>query len=225
MSYASAETQPVENTTRGTLLSLAIIPLGVIAWVLIWNLGFVAGIVGFGIAIGALFLYRFGSGGIVSRGGAVRVALVTLLTVLIAMFATLVSDVVNALSEISGISAIETITHEAFWPSFQEIVTAPEVSGEYAKSFAIGLGLALLGSFSTLRGAFTQPAPTALPATEQYFSPAGTEPNAPAYGNTVYPTTSGPGVNEPTGFPQYGEQVPPATPAVDGPTEPQKDQA
>ena len=141
MSYANAAAAPVENATRGTLVSLLIVPIGVVVWVLIWNLGFVAGIVGFGIAVGALFLYRFGSGGIVSRGGAVRVVLVTLATVLLAMFASVVSDVVLALSEISGTSVIETFTHEAFWPSFQQIVATPEVSAEYAKSFAIGLGL------------------------------------------------------------------------------------
>jgi len=219
MSYASAETAPVENKGRGTLLSLLIIPLGVVVWVLVWNLGFVAGIVGFGIAVGALFLYRFGSGGVVSRGGAVRVALITLVTVLIALFACVVSDVVSFLSEEVGLSAIETLTHEAFWPEFQRIIAIPEVSAEYAKQFAIGLGLALVGSFSTLRGAFSQSVPAVEVPTQPVFQAPGQEATPSTdYPNTVYPTTTGPGVNGTDGVPQYGEVAPPAEP-----TEPKKD--
>lgn len=234
MTYAEAATTPTENTTRGTVLALVIIPLGVVAWVAIWNLGYVAGIVGYGIAVGALFLYRFGSGGFVSRGGAVRVLLVTLATVLIALFASVVSDVVNVIASASGMSAIETFTHESFWPTFQALVADEGVIAGYAPQFAIGLGLALLGSFSTLRNAFRQAAPAAQVPTQPVYPAAGypaegataypdtTYPNTvypnTVYPSTVYPETAGPGVN---GLPQYGEVAPPAAP-ID-PAEPKKD--
>jgi len=226
MSYAEASTTPHENVARGTLFSLLVIPLGIVAWVAIWNLGWIAGIVAYAIAVGALFFYRFGSGGIVSRTGAVRILLVTLATVLLALFATVVSDAVIDLSQQSGASVLETFTAPEFWPIFQAGIADAEVISYYAPQLAIGLGLALLGCFSTLRGVFREAgaAPAAEPV-QPLFPAAGDSDAATVYPNTVYPTTSGPGVNGTPGLPQYGELAPPAAPATDGPTEPHKDQA
>ncbi len=69
---------------RGTLLALLIIPAGIIAWVVLWQFGLIASIVALGIAIGALWLYRIGSGGRISRTGAIRVTIITVVTLLLA---------------------------------------------------------------------------------------------------------------------------------------------
>ena len=52
-----------ERVLRGILFSLLIIPAGVLAWAIIWQLGFMSAIVAFGVAVGGAWLYRFGSGG------------------------------------------------------------------------------------------------------------------------------------------------------------------
>ncbi|HLU28530.1 MAG TPA: hypothetical protein VKZ65_08835, partial [Glycomyces sp.] len=57
-----AEPQPV-NEVRGVLFALAIIPVGIILWGIVWSLGFISAIVGFAVAIGAMFLYKLGTGG------------------------------------------------------------------------------------------------------------------------------------------------------------------
>ena len=75
---------PPENVTRGLLFSLIALPLGVILFVIIWNLGYVASIVGFAIAFAAFFLYKKGSGGRISVRGALLVGAVTLVTLAIA---------------------------------------------------------------------------------------------------------------------------------------------
>ncbi|MCU1417720.1 MAG: putative rane protein [Schumannella sp.] len=75
-----------ENRTRGTLLALLILPAGIIAWTIIWSIGYISGIVGIGVALGALALYRRGSGGRISMNGAARVSGIIVVTLLVAFF-------------------------------------------------------------------------------------------------------------------------------------------
>ena len=77
---------PPENRTRGTLLALLIIPAGIIVWAIIWSIGYISGIVGIGVAIGALALYRKGSGGRISLNGAARVSVIIIVTLVLAFF-------------------------------------------------------------------------------------------------------------------------------------------
>ena len=71
---------PAENVLKGTLFALLIIPAGVFAWGLVAAFGYISWIVGAGIVFGALALYRYGSGGRISYGGAARVSVVMLIT-------------------------------------------------------------------------------------------------------------------------------------------------
>jgi hypothetical protein len=89
---APAAVLPPENRVRGTLLALLIIPAGILVWVVVWAIGFIAGIVGIGVALGALALYRWGSRGRISVPGAVAVSVITLVTLVLAFFAGIVSD-------------------------------------------------------------------------------------------------------------------------------------
>jgi hypothetical protein len=86
---------PPENRIRGLLLSLIAVPVGVVLFVIIWNLGYVASIVGFVIAFGAFFLYKKGSGGRISIPGALIVAAVTLGTLAIAFIIAETSDLAS----------------------------------------------------------------------------------------------------------------------------------
>jgi hypothetical protein len=78
---------PAENALKGTLFSLLIIPAGVFAWGLVAAFGYISWIVGAGIVFGALALYRYGSGGRVSFGGAARVSVVMLITLALSFIA------------------------------------------------------------------------------------------------------------------------------------------
>lgn len=149
-----AAPQVIENIGRGALLALLALPVGILAWVLLWQAGFIASIVGFGVAVAATFLYRMGSGGVISRVGAVIVIGVTALTLVLAFVAGLVSDVLPIYTDITGAGAVESLLQPAFWSGFSDIVSDPEIAGEIAKDAAIAFGLGALGCFSVLRGAF-----------------------------------------------------------------------
>jgi hypothetical protein len=136
----------VENVGRGLLFSLAAIPLGVAAAVLIWQLGFIASITSFAIAAGAAWLYTRGA------GSAPRVGLVPLIAVIVAgvvasFLAVVVSDMVHFYNTPEGA--------ELGWPSATSFVMgnlfAPEVLGTYGTEMAMFGVFAALGVFGTLR--------------------------------------------------------------------------
>ena len=166
---------PAENVQRATIFTLAIIPAGIIVWVLIWSIGFVASIVGFAVAYGAVFLYRLGSGGRIGRGGAIRIALITIVTMLLAFVAGVAVDALKAWIDGTDISWIAALTSPEFWSFFSYIVVQPEVISEYALSFIIALGLSALGCFSVLRAAFSSAA-TETPAAYEYPIAPTTQP-------------------------------------------------
>jgi hypothetical protein len=78
---------PVENRRRGTSFALLILPAGIIVWSLVSAIGFIPGWIAIAIALGALWLYRTGSGGRIGVGGAVRVSIITVVTLVLAFFA------------------------------------------------------------------------------------------------------------------------------------------
>jgi hypothetical protein len=145
---------PSENVPRGTLLALLIIPAGIIVWVIIWGLGFIASIVALGIAIGALWLYRLGSGGRISRAGAVRVTVITVVALLLAFWAGLVSDVLPLYAGQRNIDYVTALTSGEFWSLFNHAVA--NNFGDVAVQFVIALAFGALGCFSVLRTAFVQ---------------------------------------------------------------------
>ena len=145
---------PEENVTRGTLLALLVIPLGVIVWTIIWNVGFIASIVSFGVAFLAVFLYQRGSGGTISRAGAIRVILIVVVTVALSLFIGVVSEVAIAIGQAADISPFDAVASPNFWPFFNEILAEPDVQKELLPAIGLGILFAALGCFSTLRRAF-----------------------------------------------------------------------
>ena len=150
---------PSENIPRGTLMALLIIPAGIIAWVILWQFGLVASIVALGIAFGALWLYRFGSGGRISRTGAIRITIITVVALLLAFLAGLVSDVLPFYASQRNISFVEALTSSEFWNFFNHTVV--NNFGNVAVQFVLALAFGALGSFGVIRTAFLQTRPAA----------------------------------------------------------------
>lgn len=145
---------PPENVQRGTMFALLIVPAGIIAWVILWQFGLVASLVAFGIAIGALWLYRFGSGGRISRTGAVRVAVITIVALLLAFLGGLVADVLPMYANQRNLNVIDALTSGQFWEFFNHAVA--NNFGDVAVQLVIALVFGVLGCFSVLRAAFVQ---------------------------------------------------------------------
>ncbi|MFN4001811.1 hypothetical protein [Microcella sp.] len=163
-----------ERVLRGTLLALLVVPVGTALWVVIWNLGYVAAIVAFLVALGAALLYRLGSGGTVSRLGAAIVTGIVVLTVLVSFYAGMVSDYANFVATELGIGPFDAIAQPLFWSSFH--ADLPLVIEAYLPDFGLALLFGALGAFSVLRNAFR----SAQPATPPAASPAAAEDQPPA---------------------------------------------
>src|ERR1700761_6416271 len=110
--------QPVENVLGGALLALLAVPLGVVILVLIASIGFVASIVGFVVAFAALWLYRRGSGGIISRSGAWIVTAIVVVTLLVGIWAVEVVDFAR------GIGHLDNLNAPGFWDQFNQDLPA-----------------------------------------------------------------------------------------------------
>jgi hypothetical protein len=149
---AAAPALPPENLVRGLLLTLLIIPAGVFVFSLLWSVGFISALVGFGVAFGAYFLYRLGSGGRVSMPGAIVVTVVTVVTLVLAFLIAIAADVAH-------------ITHV----SIPEALFGPHLAsaiGANALNALITVGFGVLGCFTVLRNAFREArAATTPPAT------------------------------------------------------------
>jgi len=159
---------PEENIVRGTLFSLLAIPVGVIVFVFIWNLGFIASIVSFGTAWLAVFLYRLGAGGIISRIGAFCITGVVVVAVGLSIFAGLVSDVAIGVGRVADISPFVALTMPEFWQIFNEAIGDSEAMGSVALPIVLAIVFAALGVFNTLRGIFrAQDAAPVAPAAAQ----------------------------------------------------------
>jgi hypothetical protein len=183
---------PTENVPRGTIFALAIIPAGIIVWVILWRIGFIASIVSFGVALGAMWLYRFGSGGRVSRTGAIRVTVIVILTILLAFIAGIVSD-----------------NPRGYGIAFQNGAFAGAIVraiGYNFVSFLLALLFGALGCFGVLRQAFRQ---TAAPGT-------GTAAAQAAFGQPASPYTQA-APPAPVTPPQYTIDAPAVPPAVEPP--------
>ncbi len=143
---------PPENVQRGTVLALVVIPAGIIAWTLLWSIGFIASIVAFGVAFGALALYRFGSGGAIGRGGAIRVTVITIVTLALAFVAGLAARSLPIWMQQHRQSLVEALADPAFWAGLARASATTDI----AISLLLAAVFGLLGCFSVLRTAFAQ---------------------------------------------------------------------
>ncbi|MDQ1563803.1 MAG: hypothetical protein QOI14_754 [Actinomycetota bacterium] len=164
---------PNEDVVRGGLFALLAIPVGVILLTLLSSVGFVASIVGFVVAYCALWLYRRGSGGFISRVGAWAVTAVVVASLLIGIWASLVVGAVGGLGQLS------VIGDPRFWPLFS--ANFGSLLSQNAIFILLILAFGALGAFRTLGRAFVT---ARQPRTqEQIFGEAPTSPS-----NTVAPT-------------------------------------
>ena len=149
MTQPSPSSLPSENLQRGVIFALIVLPLGIVAWDVLWSVGFVASIVAFGVAWGAVRLYRLGSGGRITRPGAIAVAIVTIVTLLLAYVSGFIVDVVQALVK-QGASVSEALSFPPFWGDVGSAMTTSSA----LISFLLAVLFGALGCFSVLRGAF-----------------------------------------------------------------------
>jgi len=203
MTQPSPSSAPSENVQRGVVFALLALPAGVIAWDILWTFGFVASIVAFGIAYLAVRLYRFGSGGRVTRSGAIAIAVITIGTLIVAYISGYAVQIVGLYSTQSGASIPESLVSPRFW----SIVFASMTTGSALIQLLIAAAFGALGCFGILRNAFMQ---TRVQQTMDATStPPVPNPN-PQYGENAAPSVPAPPAPQP-GLILNGEPIPPAT--------------
>jgi hypothetical protein len=136
----------IENVGGGTILALLAIPVGVIILVLVSSIGIFASVVGFVVAISAVWLYRRGSGGIISRTGAWTVTVIVLATLLIGIWISLV------VIEAGGLGHLDVVTDPRYLQAFNTHFS--QVLSDNALFIVLVLLFGILGAFRTLGRAF-----------------------------------------------------------------------
>lgn len=193
MTQPSPSSLPSENVQRGVVFALIALPAGVVAWDILWSFGFVASIVAFGVAYLAVRLYRFGSGGRVSRTGAIAVAVVTIGTLIIAFISGFAVEVIGLYSQQFGTSIPETLVAPRFW----SIVFSAMASPQALPSLLLAALFGALGCFGTLRSAFLQTRAQPTLAAAPIADPSVPAPPATPSGMVLNGEPVPPSANEP----------------------------
>lgn len=150
-------TESLEHSVRGTVFALAVIPVGVGLWLILWKLGWMASIVAFVTAAGAARLYvagsTVGSGGAMTRRGAWVVVAVTVATVLLSFLGTMWLDLADYL----GGSPLALLFEPEAWDllGYNLANNADLVEGLKGE-FLMALLFSALGCFFTLRQLFAE---------------------------------------------------------------------
>lgn len=172
----SQPTAQTENVLGGALLALLAVPVGVVVLALLSSIGFIASIVGFLVAFSAVWLYRRGSGGFISRTGAWIVTVIVLGTLVLGIWVDLVVTFAHGLGHLSNIGA------EGFWPQFNKDL--PGNLSDNILFIVLILAFGALGAFRTIGRAFAIARATPQTAATGSGSPTGTGPSTT--GTTTY---------------------------------------
>jgi hypothetical protein len=192
MTATRPQGQP-ENVVSGALLALLVVPVGVVVLALLSNIGVFASIVGYLVALGAVWLYRRGSGGTISRTGAWVVTGVVVLTLVLGIWVSFVAAFAGGIGQLGNIGLPD------FWQQFN--ANLPSEISSSVLFIALILAFSAWGCSRILARAFAtarqtpSPAnltgqPTTLPpAPQTYHDDIDAPPTGSADDKTVPPTT------------------------------------
>ncbi len=110
---------------RGVAYALLAIPLAVVSWMLLWQLGIMSSFVVFGATIVAVLLYRYGSRGELTASGVVAIALIVVAAVAVSLVFSFLADAAALfpLSEVEGsvyARVFDAVGNPEFGPWFTE---------------------------------------------------------------------------------------------------------
>ena len=137
-----------ERVGRGIALALLVIPVGVVVWTVIWNLGFIASIVSWGVAVGAVWLYRVGSKARITRAAFWGIIAIVVVTVVLSLLAGMFTDLASAIE----VPLQDAIADPKVWGVFADnLLSNGDMWQAYLPQVLLALVFAFLGCFTTLR--------------------------------------------------------------------------
>ncbi|WP_223690335.1 hypothetical protein [Leifsonia poae] len=137
-----------ERVIRGLALALLVIPVGMVLWALLWNIGFIASIVSYGVAFGAVWLYRIGSKARVTRAAFWALLGIIVVTVVLSLLAGIFTDAARFVD----IPLTQALTDPEFWGLYwQNIFTNAQLWSTYLPQILLALAFGALGCYRTIR--------------------------------------------------------------------------
>lgn len=141
-----------ESMAKGLALATLAPIAGIALWVLLWRGGFIASIVSFAVAWGAVKLYKIGAGvDLPSRKAALSLAALILVGVVLAFFAGIISDATSFYKEEAQMSELELLQNSQFWSLVWENFKLSEFWSSYTTDILISLAFTALGIFWIIR--------------------------------------------------------------------------
>lgn len=138
---------------KGLLLSLLAIPIAAVAWALLWQAGFIASIVAFGLAYGVVWLYSYGSRNMPTRREAVPLLTIILVGIVVCFLAGMSMDAWSAYKS-ADIAGEGDFFSADFWNFFMNNLGSADLWSAYTTDILVSLAFAGLGSFGIIRSLF-----------------------------------------------------------------------
>lgn len=139
-----------KSRAKGYLLTLPVVFLGIILWLIIWRLGYIAAIVSFLVAFGVFWMFKLGAGEATKRDWP-WLSLIVFVTVLIAFFSGLL---IEAWQQYSGfLGGQQGFFSADFWEFATPIVT--DIT-HYSRDLLMAIGFTVLGVGSLLIDQYRQ---------------------------------------------------------------------
>ncbi len=149
MENMSGERYIRENLPLGTIGAFVGVLLGMALWVIIGQVGFIAGIAGYAIVFCAMKGYKL-LGKKLSKAGIVICVLLSVIAVLGAEMISLGIAAYTELGEIYGLSLGDAFR------MIPDLLQEPELVGAVVKDLAIGYALSIWASYSSIKNIWRQ---------------------------------------------------------------------
>ncbi len=148
------------NYFRGALFALGGIAVGLISWILLWEMNFIAAISTFAMAWTIVYLYRLGAGSIDKKSLYIILSYIGV-GVVLSILAGIIDDGMHFVMEeegvLQGASTWIVLTSMDFWNfMMQNIFTNGELWSGYATTILMSVGLAGLGVYGTIKDVLAQ---------------------------------------------------------------------
>lgn len=153
--YPSTEERP---SSGGVWLAALVIPVAIVAWLVVSQLGYVSSLVTWGAAVLAVFLYGQGSKGALTAEGMRGVCVVIGLAVLGCLVGEVVFGAARQYSHAQGGSPLSYLGDPAFWPWLVESYLSTATTWEAFIPVALtSAAFAVLGAVPALWTAWNGP--------------------------------------------------------------------
>lgn len=150
--------KPISKSQRrkGLLVAGLAIPAGIIAWDILWNFGFIASIVSYGIAWAAIKLYTKGSSSAPDKEVAKILLGIIILGVTLSFLSGMAMDAQLSYSDQMHVSAIQAYTRGDFWIFYLTNLSYTDIWSQYVGDILVSLVFATLGSYGIVKDLFIQ---------------------------------------------------------------------